>query len=672
MISPTKASSVTSGSSFLGQENLSLIVFGGKGGVGKTTCAAAAALHWVRRAPRCFYVAVSIDPAHSLRDSFAGSPLPPNLKVEEVDAGECLRRFKNAHAEHLRLIALRGTILDDEDISLLLDLSLPGLDEVMAFSEISALAEKGEYACIIVDTAPTGHTLRFLELPQTLRRWLEALDSMMAKHRFMSRMYAKSYRPDAADAFLTDMTAVVERLASLFADHNRCRFVPVMTADVLSIEETRRLLHRLMAMKTAVVDVLVNRLFRRDKVCPPCQAVGRRQRTLLDRLPAEFAACRLWGIPAQGGEVQGSEQLGCFWDDVRPIQKSDEEAGEDAAAHCRVVPAANLPKEGLAVLIFAGKGGVGKTTLATGTALRLARQYPGREVLLFSSDPAHSVSDCLNIRVGPNEVRLCPGLTAVEIDAEAKFLELKRRYAEDVAAFFEVLGRKGGVDVPFDREVVERMMDLSPAGLDEVMALTRAMELMGSGKYHMLVLDSAPTGHLIRLLALPKLIEEWLKVFFNILLKYRTVFRLPRISGLLVSMSKQVKALRAILADPDKANLYAVSLLTEMAFQETCDLLAACRRAGIRVPVLFLNLATPGGGCPLCDDLVRVESRVLHEFQSSFPDIAQSVVYRCGEPHGMDRLTDLGDALYVEEQTPATRTDVLPKPNGRMSNRPLR
>src|SRR3990170_731908 len=102
---------------FLREEGLRLLLFGGKGGVGKTTCAAAAALYLAGKYPARSFLLVSTDPAHSLADCFAGSPPVENLTLRELDPQESLARFKAQHEEHLRTIALRGTFLDPADIT---------------------------------------------------------------------------------------------------------------------------------------------------------------------------------------------------------------------------------------------------------------------------------------------------------------------------------------------------------------------------------------------------------------------------------------------------------------------------------------------------------------------------------------------------------------------------
>ena len=133
---------------------------------------------------------VSTDPAHSLAHSVAGSTLPPNLRLMELDARGLFVAFKSAHGARLKEIASRGTFLDEEDISQLLDLSLPGLDELMAFLEIAALIERKAFDSVVVDTAPWGHTLRLLEMPDLIGRWLQALDALLAKHRYMKKLYS--------------------------------------------------------------------------------------------------------------------------------------------------------------------------------------------------------------------------------------------------------------------------------------------------------------------------------------------------------------------------------------------------------------------------------------------------------------------------------------------------
>ncbi|MBI3108492.1 MAG: ArsA family ATPase [Candidatus Rokubacteria bacterium] len=631
------------GPAFLRDRALRLLLFGGKGGVGKTTCAAAAALALAGRWPEASYVLVSTDPAHSLADSLAGSALPPNLTLVELDAGQRLAAFKSAHGGTLREIAARGTFLDDDDIGAFLDLSLPGLDELMAFLEISRWIEEDRYTCVVVDTAPWGHTLRLLEMPELITRWLGALDALLAKHRYMKRLYRGAYRRDDLDDFLLGLAASVERMKATLLDPVRCRFVPVLLAEPLSVTETVGLMDDLGRLKIPTAELVVNRLYP-DTDCRVCADGLAGQVRELKRIHDQVSGQVVWGLPLFPDEVRGRERLELFWGPAAELADGARMPRRPAAAQPRVASPPPLPAPEIELLIFAGKGGVGKTTLACATALRLARERPGAEILLLSTDPAHSLAACLDRPVRPEPAALAPGLRAMEIDPQAELEALKQRYASDLERAFDAL--LPNLDLTFDREVMERILDLSPPGLDEVMALSRAMDLLASGADQVLVLDAAPTGHLIRLLEMPELIDRWLKVVFGLFLKYKTVFRLPGVSERLVRLSKDLKRFRALLADPRRASLYAVTIPTEMAYEETGDLLAACRRISIGAPVLFVNLATPESDCPLCSALRRREAGVERRFRDAFPGAHQALVFRGGEPRGLERLGDLGGALF--------------------------
>ena len=653
---------------FLRDEGLRLLLFGGKGGVGKTTCAAAAALYLAQQPPARSFLLVSTDPAHSLADCFAGCPPIENLALRELDPQESLARFKARHEGHLRTIALRGTFLDSADVAQLLDLSVPGLDEVMALLEIAAWVKEERDACILVDTAPAGHTLRLLALPALMRQWVAALDAMLAKHRYMARLYRGAYRKDAVDLYLEESAADLTNLWALLRSPGRCRFVPVMLAEALSIHVTRVMVSELERLGLPVRDVVVNRLLPAQPNCAACAEGISRQTVAINELAREFSRYTCWGLPLFLEEVRGTERLLTVWEHARPLAQAkgnaehrtmnDELRGSEiqrsalGIQHSVVSNPAQLPASSMSLLLFAGKGGVGKTTLACASALRLAAEWSGKEILLFSIDPAHSIAACLGREVGPQEVRVASGLTAIELDAQAEYERLKQDYADELSGVFERVTGQTGIDLAFDREVMERMLDLAPPGLDEMLALTRIVDLMDRGRYDLFVLDTAPTGHLLRFLEMPELIEKWLRTFFGLFLKYRQVFWLPRISQMMVRLSKRVKAFRRVLIDSGQAALLAVTIPTEMAFEETKDLVTACERLGVGVPILFVNMVTPASRCPTCSALRRAEELVLGRYDAVCAGRHVALVFRQEEPRGLERLRALGRALYVASGLP--------------------
>ena len=307
---------------FLAPLDLQLLIFGGKGGVGKTTCATAAALRLAARSPQSSFLLVSTDPAHSLADSLEDLVPPRNLKVLELNPQEYLLDFKKKHNDQLREIASRGTFLDDEEINRFLDLSLPGLDELMAFLEISAWVEKRVYDCIIVDTAPSGHTLRLLTMPQFLRKWVAMLETLLAKHRYMKWALARSRDRDNLDAFLDELTSSVEQMEAVLQDSARCSFVPVMLAEVMSLRETVAIVSEADRLQIPIDDIIINKLYP-ESHCPVCRGELYRQACGLRDLFLNTSLTRfaLWGIPLHAEEVRGQIALQSFWEEARPIRE---------------------------------------------------------------------------------------------------------------------------------------------------------------------------------------------------------------------------------------------------------------------------------------------------------------------------------------------------------------
>lgn len=623
--------------------------------MGKTTCACAAALYLAASRPAGRILLVSTDPAHSIGDALAGQSVP-NLASCEIDSRECLKRFTRRNARYLAAIASRGSFLEEGDVDELLDLSVPGLDEIAALLEIMDRVAEDRYDAIVVDTAPAGHTLRLLALPDVLQQWLDALDAMLAKHRYMVELYRGAYEPDDTDRFLEGTSREVGRLRSLLGDPRRCRFVPVLAAEPLSLSITVTLVAELDRLHIPAGEMVMNGLVRERSDCAVCTAEALRQGEVLMEAAAAFPSARLWGLPLLPQEPCGIRPLGTLWHRVVRLERGAPPAcggrrdGGSSAAEARTAVAGPgaLPPATMKLLLFGGKGGVGKTTLACASALRLARERG--DVLLFSIDPAHSLSACLERPVGPREVRPAPGLTAVELDARAEYGRFTGRYEDELAGLFRSEAGGVGIDLSFEREALERVMDLSPPGLDELLAMTGVVELMEQRPGTLFVLDTAPTGHLLRFLEMPELVEAWLKALFSLLLKYRSVVRLPRLSQAMVALSKRLKALRRLLQDPARAGLMAVTLPTELAYEETCDLLAASLKLGVRPLTLFVNRLTPEGSCPVCAPRRAGEEALLARFMEVRGPRQVTFVYRGGPVRGIEPLRRLGETLYRNEK----------------------
>lgn len=301
--------------------NARYLFFGGKGGVGKTTAASATALFLLHNSKRNDSILLfSTDPAHSLSDSLdvkIGNRLVEvrvfrgaRLFAYEMDAGLALERFRAAHGEVLAEIAERGTLLDEEDINQLLNLSLPGLDEVMSLFELSEVDRAGKYTRIVVDTAPSGHTSRLLRLPEVFERIVRTLDLMGEKHRYMIEQFARRKAPlDKVELFLRDLNDRIASVRKLLYDAEQTRFSLVTIPEAMSVRETQRYLELLKEQGVPVRDLIVNRVEQEHDACEYCHARVMGQKKWLKEIARVFRELELHYVPLQAQEVRGFEAL---------------------------------------------------------------------------------------------------------------------------------------------------------------------------------------------------------------------------------------------------------------------------------------------------------------------------------------------------------------------------
>jgi arsenite-transporting ATPase len=233
-----------------------------------------------------------------------------------------------------------------------------------------------------------------------------------------------------------------------------------------------------------------------------------------------------------------------------------------------------------------GKGGAGKTTVASLEALALAATRP---VLLISLDPAHSVGDVWGVPVGDTPVSLADNVWGQEIDAPQRWATLRTSWQTalaEAALEAEQARLPGWSDTVAD---LERVLDLMPPGIDEIMGLFALIDLREQENYDAIVVDSAPTGHLLRLIQLPELALEWVRMFMRLLLKYREVVRLTTLGEELIVLSRRLKAVAALLRDPEQCGFVTVSLAEALDVTETARLIQSLTEAKFPITAVVLN-----------------------------------------------------------------------------------
>ncbi|MCF8120595.1 MAG: TRC40/GET3/ArsA family transport-energizing ATPase [Deltaproteobacteria bacterium] len=702
---------------FLQNKDLRLIIFGGKGGVGKTTMAAAAALRLTDvYQGRKKILIISTDPAHSLSDSFgveigdrvtaiqgaggrgrnaegrgqsaeggtrradqnAGQSSITNhqspikgLFAMELDAARLLEEFKETHGETIRELAHRGTYFDQEDIASFLELSLPGMDEVMAVLHVADLLQENAYDVLILDTAPTGHTIRMLELPEQMKQWIHLMDLMEQKYRYMAtRLTGRKIQDDACDRFVRDLSRDIDAELKLLKNDQITRFVPVSIPEPMVVNETKRLHEKLMSLRVPVHEIIVNRVAPQHG-CAVCQVRHAAQAPALTQMRETFPDQTLIQVPLLAGEIYGISGLQALADYLAGGTLPPVPATVDVQEHG---PTAALKwRPGLECYLFGGKGGVGKTTLAAATAVYLAGVYRDKKILLFSTDPAHSLSDALNQPIGDEitAVQEAAGrgqnaegggrkagpsdlgpqtsdinLFALEINSNQLFEQYKTAFEQEIQGVFDrFVGT--GMDVKFDREIMTQLLSLAPPGLDEIMALDRIMDLKAENAFEIFVLDTSPTGHLLRFLALPHMIREWLNAFFRLLMKYKGVVPLSGMAEKALSLSKNVRRIQETLTDADKTGFAAVTIAEAMGVSEVKRLMAALENAGILCENIAINQVTPPSSCPFCEVRRGMEQTRIGEIIKAFPAIRVAEVPLFEKAlQGVEDLKRLGHSLF--------------------------
>jgi arsenite-transporting ATPase len=610
---------------------------GGKGGVGKTTCAAACAVAAAAAGQRTLIV--STDPAPSLGDAFGMrlSATPRRVPLRRgaldavaVNAHLAFARWLRTRREVLELIAVRGSWLDEADVHSLFDLSLPGIDEVAALLELLRFRELGTYDLIVVDTAPTGHTLRMLAMPDTFAGVARVFRHMQAKHRAIVAALRGAALDDAADDLIRELEKDARELRRLLSNPAAASLWLITLPEQLAVEETFDTVRQLDEWRVPVTRVIANRL-----TPPPPDPCGwcdvrrdaevRAVRQLLLELPrlmpsasADLSVC---GVAAREREPVGVAALAAIAPELdRPLKLARERRkrlpGRVFARADQGQSLAALVGPAVKVLMFGGKGGVGKTTCAAAAAVQLAYDRPDRRILVASVDPAHSLGDALNVALGdtPRMISGTPAnLEAREVDAVAAFERFRKEYSASIEAVF------GGMTSPsisadYDRRLIQDLMELTPPGLDELVAILRLVETLEAadpaGRFDLVVLDTAPTGHVLRLLETPATIHEWTKALMAILLKYQSVTGLGELGASLVKLSRALGGFRALLVDPRRTQFVIVTRLAALPRAEAGRLRKTLARTGLSVAAVIAN-AVGSGECRRCRRTARADAKEL-------------------------------------------------------------
>ncbi len=447
------------------------LFFTGKGGVGKTSIACATAIKLAASGKPVLLV--STDPASNVGQVFGISignnitavPAVPNLSALEIDPQAAAQDYRD------RIVGpVRGILPDDVVRGIEEQLSGACTTEIAAFDEFTALLIDSpitdNYHHIIFDTAPTGHTIRLLQLPGA---WSEFLEQGKGDASCLSPL-----------AGLEKQRAQYKAAVDALADGERTRLILVARAQQSTLREVARTHEELAGIGLKQQHLVINGILpqveaEHDELAA---AIYRREQAALRSIPDTLKTLPQDQISLKAFDLVGLEALGQLLTNTPYLASENNHSEVDVDKPSLSSLVDSIAADGHGLVMLVGKGGVGKTTVAAAVAVELAHR--GLPVHLTTSDPAAHLADTLNGSLD--------NLTVSRIDPHAETERYRNHVLETKAAQLDAQGRA----------LLEE--DLRSPCTEEIAVFQAFSRIIREAGKKYVVMDTAPTGHTLLLL----------------------------------------------------------------------------------------------------------------------------------------------------------------------------
>ncbi|MEK6779047.1 MAG: TRC40/GET3/ArsA family transport-energizing ATPase, partial [Candidatus Deferrimicrobiota bacterium] len=542
--------------------------FSGKGGVGKTTLAAATAVRTADAGKRTLIV--STDPASNLGDVFERpighrvTEIAPNLFALEIDPDSATQEYRD------RLLGPLRAVLPPDVVKVLEEQFRSACTvEIASFDRFTDFLGDTEYDHVVFDTAPTGHTLRLLKLPVDWSRHIEE----------SARGSGQTCIGPVAS--IQGAKAKYDRAVAALRDPGDTEFVLVCRPERTSVDELFRARGELRELGIGNFRIVVNGMIPAG-AGGPFDSLSSSQREQVRRLSGMLDHPRL-EVPLQGGEVKGLSALRRFAAIAFDKKPDYLHGGFTGTRPFRgFSPPGVLGKmvnggaEGKTV-VLTGKGGVGKTVAACALAARLARG--GKRTLLATTDPAAHIGQVLSAEV-TSEVRPVPGypgLFAARIDQKASVEVYKAKILSRAAASGHT-----------DEMLAVVREELSSPCTEEMAVFEEFSALVERADFDVVVLDTAPTGHTLRLLELP----------YDYGRQVEMMVAVRKDDAAAAGAKGKLDALLRRLKDPDSTAFFVVIYPEYTPIFEAKRAAEELKESGIEVQGVIANFILDEKDCP--------------------------------------------------------------------------
>lgn len=508
------------------------LFFTGKGGVGKTTTAASTAITLADQ--KRSVLLVSTDPASNLDEVLGVDlgteprhvPRVPGLSAMNIDPEAAAAAYRERMVGPYRGILPEAVVTSMEE-----QLSGACTVEIAAFDEFAKLlgapGTNTEFDHIVFDTAPTGHTLRLLELPAA---WSDFLQSSAGGTSCLGPL-----------AGLESQKELYANTRKTLSDAEQTTIIVVSRPDESALAEASRAAGELASLGVVNQHLVINGLFKaQDPRDPVAVAMGERCRGALERIPEPLRPLPRTDLPLAGGSILGVDGLRHFLTETAAQTSVPSEHAGVAKLPGLEVLVRDLAVARRGVVMTMGKGGVGKTTLAAMLAQHLAEA--GYQVHLTTTDPAAHVAAAV-----PSAL---PRLTVSRIDPKAETAAYAAEVMATVGAELDEQGRALLAE------------DLRSPCTEEIAVFRAFARTVAQGQDGFVVIDTAPTGHTLLLLDAAEAYHR-------------------QVSQAMGDIPEEVRRLLPRLRDPDFTRILVVTLPEATPVHEAAALQKDLKRAGI-------------------------------------------------------------------------------------------